>query len=337
MKTITHQCDSIFEWQHDEYIYIGDIPYVLKKISRGGMGCVFLLAQDHEKAPPRFSSLGIKIALKVMLPEFCDENAKNLFKNELMVWSGLQHPNIVRLLHIIDGKEDGLIAAMHWHNGSLRDILRCSGSLSIADRAYVMNNILEGIAHANKKDEIIHLDIKPENILFNGPHDFSSFLSRPLSENFSFMISDWGISSFKSHYKKLSKNENFKFYNNFQTLNNVGTTKYMAPERFDVGVSSSIYSDIFSLGMMYFEMLTGEMPFTAQMNIIKSITSGDYLVKALDILKKRNTPKSIREIVMAMISLDKESRPDNFDELNKIITKSSSSLSLFFGKIFNNK
>ncbi len=316
-------------------IVIGKFPYTLEKLARGGMGCVFLLAQDQTKHSPTFTSFSGRLALKAILPEFYDDRGIELFKNELTICAGLQHPNIVRLLDIIDGRESGWMAAMKWHNGSLRDILRFSSKLSQDDSAYVMCNILKGLSFAYLKDKIIHLDLKPENILFDGPFDFRELLKRPLAESSSFLIADWGIASFKSFFMDPARNHGQADYNEQGTLNNHGTIKYMAPERFQFGVSSSIFSDVYSLGVIYAEMLTCGLPFDNIADIKGSIVSGQYLSLFEKMLARSNIPKHTSSLIMSMISLDIKNRPDNFDEIHKIITKHTKFPYTVFSRMFS--
>ena len=87
------------------------------------MGCILLLRQDSNYIPSKLSNIGFKVALKAVLPNIADKDGIALFRRELTVWAGFQHPNIVRLLDILDGGDAGWVAAMDWCGGSLRDIL----------------------------------------------------------------------------------------------------------------------------------------------------------------------------------------------------------------------
>jgi serine/threonine-protein kinase len=113
----------------------------------------------------------------------------------------------------------------------------------------------------------------------------------------------------------------------------MGTLKYMAPERFQQGFSSSIASDVFSLGMIYLEMLTGYLPFQKDTDPVLSLRSGQYLKSANALLNNAKVPKSICEIIRLLIAFRAQDRPSNYnvlrDHLIRAYRKSHGFFSIF--------
>src|SRR5438552_3932756 len=103
MTPLVHSRGRLFELQHGDEVLIGDTPYFVTKIARGGMGLVFLLDQDHQRAPQRLSVHRLRVALKTVLPDFLSKTSRDMFHRELAVWAAFRHPNIVALNEILDG------------------------------------------------------------------------------------------------------------------------------------------------------------------------------------------------------------------------------------------
>lgn len=142
MTPLLHTRASIFELHPGDEVLVGDMPYIVKRSARGGMGFVLFLWKNHDKAPPRLSAHGIKLALKTILPEAAEEEGVALFKRELTIWSAFRHPNIVWLNEILDGGRDGWIAATDWCIGSLRDILNERKQLPLKEATDILGDVL---------------------------------------------------------------------------------------------------------------------------------------------------------------------------------------------------
>lgn len=224
---------------------VGDMPYTVKKSAGGGMGFVLLLWKNHDKAPLRPSAHGIKLALKTVLPDAVDEEGVALFKRELTVWSAFRHPNIVWLNEILDGGRDGWIAAMDWCIGSLRDILNERKQLPLKEATDILGDVLDGLSYAYDQDQVLHLDLKPENVLYNLDLGRAARDTRDALHTSRFMVSDWGIASIKQPRLNSIAGMPPSSQAAMRTFNNMGTLLYMAPERFCQGFRSSIASDVF--------------------------------------------------------------------------------------------
>lgn len=338
MNSLIHSRGSFFGLRPNDDVKIGNLTYVVEKMTRGGMGCIYLLCLDTKRSPQSTGALGLKLALKAILPNSADIRGLALFKRELTVWAGFRHCNIVWLLEIIDGGDAGWIAAMDWCIGSLRDYLNEKGKLSIADCGFVMTQLIDGLAYAYGQDRVIHLDLKPENILYHINVDrffFKNSRKEAAIEKFKFMISDWGISSIKQSAVNSIAGSIPVGGDSKHTFNNMGTFYYMAPERFKQGYSSTVASDVFSLGIMYFEMLTGIMPFSVDIHPVKSLISGQYILNAELIMKKQGIPTHVSHLVLEMIAYDPGNRPSDYAYLRGRIVSETDRTNKFLYRIFN--
>ncbi len=282
------------------------------------MGCVFLLWQDAANAPKRMNALGLKLALKAVLPEAADAEGVALFKRELTVWSAFRHANIIWLLEIVDGGDAGWVAAMDWCIGSLRDILNERRTLPLKESTDILGDLLSGLAYAYEKDQVLHLDLKPENALYNidaGRLKHGSNESKDPLHTSRFMVADWGIASIKQPRLKAIAGLPLTSTAAQRTFNNMGTLLYMAPERFKEGFSSSIASDVFSLGMIYVEMLTGRRPFRAGIHPVQSLLSSQYLIDVRELLGSSRIPAPVASLILSMIAFSPFDRPQEYAAL----------------------
>jgi len=109
---------------------------------------------------------------------------------------------------------------------------------------------------------------------------------------------------------------------------------YMAPERFKQGFSSSVASDVYSLGMIYFELLAGKLPFSQEMHPMHYIVSGQYLKDVEHCMNTMAIPKSIRKLIVRMIAHNSSERISNYSELREEMIKAWRNSNSFFGKLF---
>ncbi|NRB37605.1 MAG: serine/threonine protein kinase [Pseudomonadales bacterium] len=200
--------------------------HIIKEIGQGGMATVYLAEQESD---------GCKIALKIIKPNLCKEHSWNdRFLYEAEVISQLSHPNIMPLLDIGQVNDQSYLAMEYIKGGNLAD--KIQQGLSIEDVINTLRDIATGLDFAGSNG-FIHRDIKPENILFR--------------EDGTAVILDFGIAK--------SVNDNSRFT---QTGVIVGTTSYMSPEQAQ-DFTLDPRSDIYSLGIVLYEMLTGAVPFQA--------------------------------------------------------------------------
>jgi len=199
---------------------------IIRKINQGGMSTVYLAIQ---------LSVGREVALKVMSPALnADPVFSERFQREANIVGQLSHPHIVSIYDIGRFKNLNYIAMDYLAGGSIHD--KMSTGLSANEALRITEEIANALDHAHDKG-YIHRDIKPENILFR--------------EDEASVLSDFGVA------KTLSTASNMT---NAGTV--VGTPHYMSPEQAR-GKPIDGRSDIYSLGVVFFEMLTGSVPYRA--------------------------------------------------------------------------
>jgi len=199
-----------------------------RELGRGGMGMVFL-AEDLKH--------GRLVALKVLRPELAQSLGADRFLREIRVSAQLNHPHILTLID--SGSADGFMYYVLPFVGgeSLRDRLRRERNLSIGDALRITEEVADALAYAHSMG-VVHRDIKPENILFEAGHA---------------VVTDFGI----AHAVSEAGGERLT-----GTGLAVGTPAYMSPEQALGTEAVDGRADIYSLGCVLYEMLTGETPYT---------------------------------------------------------------------------
>ncbi len=198
---------------------------VIKHLGTGGMGRVYRVLDNK---------IDEEVALKLISPKItADEKLVEFFRNELKLARKISHKNICRLYHF--GEEAGThYIIMEYVDGeTLRTIIRRKGKLTEKEALFITEQICEGLAEAHKLG-VVHRDLKPQNIM--------------MDKNETLRIMDFGIA------RSLGGSD----------INDVGvaigTPLYMSPEQRE-GALVDQRSDIYSLGTILYEMVTGQMPF----------------------------------------------------------------------------
>jgi serine/threonine protein kinase len=209
---------------------IGDRYALERELGRGGMAVVYL-ARDlkHDRA----------VALKILRPELGALLGAERFLREIKTVAGLQHPHILPLYD--SGESCGtLYYVMPFVSGeSLRDRIRKQRQLPIKDALRITREVADALHYAHSKD-IVHRDIKPENILLSGSHA---------------VVTDFGI----ARAIHVSGGEQWETLTESGVA--LGTPAYMSPEQTAGERELDARSDIYSLGCVLYEMLTGDPPF----------------------------------------------------------------------------
>src|SRR6478672_3414742 len=221
-----------------------------REIGRGGMAVVFL-ARDLKH--------GRRVAVKVLNPELAAVIGPERFLAEIRITAGLQHPNLLPLFD--SGEVDGMLYyVMPFVEGeSLRDKLTREQQLPVDEALHITRVVASALDHAHRHD-VIHRDLKPENILL---HD-----GEPV-------VADFGIAL------AVSKAGGARVT---ATGISLGTPQYMSPEQATGERHIDRRADIYALGAVLYEMLTGEPPHTganAQTVIAKVLTERPRSVRSM--------------------------------------------------------
>ena len=201
---------------------------ILEKLGEGGMGVVYRAEDTKLKRP---------VALKFLSPELTsDPDAKKRFIREARAASALDHPNICTV-HDIDETEEGqLFMVMACYSGETLQETVSRGALVLEKAVEVAVGVAEGLKKAHRKG-VVHRDIKPANIY--------------LTEDGQVKLFDFGLAVLKSE----------RSADDPHTL--AGTITYMSPEQIQ-GSTVDARTDIWSLGVVLYEMIAGESPFTGE-------------------------------------------------------------------------
>lgn len=212
---------------------IGDRYEILEKIGTGGMSDVYK-AKDHK--------LNRLVAVKVLKQEFSENaNFVSKFRIEAQAAAGLMHPNIVNVYDV--GEENGIYyIVMELVEGiTLKKYIEKKARLSVKEAVSIAIQVSMGIEAAHN-NHIIHRDIKPQNII--------------ISKEGKVKVTDFGIAKAAT--------------SNTITSNVMGSVHYTSPEQARGGYSDE-KSDIYSLGITMFEMLTGRVPFNGETTVAIAI------------------------------------------------------------------
>ena len=297
---VYHNKSTILELDINDQITISNQIYIVSQIRHGGAGKVICAYQIDPTRSDSF--LPHKVAIKVSsLPSEDTYRSKVFFTRELAVWANLKHKNIYPMNAVLVDQNENLGVCMKYCELSLRRLLT-NKTIAQKDSINALKDVVNALIYAHSKN-IIHLDVKPENILIRKPynwHGMRDVLNPP--NQWTALLADWGISSIRneSYIERLTGS--FKSSVTMNTFNNFGTLAYMAPERFIFGKRSCVQSDIYSIGILYYESIVGELPFNAKSSLYEQITSGEYMKTAE--LKLHNE----HQYILKAIALNPEER-----------------------------
>lgn len=262
-----------------------------KLLGEGGMGRVYLAEQ---------TSIGRPVALKLLSPGLgSDERLNDRFRNEASLASRLNHPSTV-IIYDFGVTSDGLLfIAMELLEGkSLKDELDLCPQMEWRRTAAIAKQICGSLQDAHDK-AIIHRDLKPENIMI---------LQRNLEKDL-VKVLDFGVA-------KILVDNDWKAKRGITAPNEIfGTPEYMSPEQAR-GDDMSPSTDIYSLGVILFRMLSGRLPFDAPTPIAVLAKHLGEAPPALGAcMGKKTLPASFEALVMECLSKQTAGRPKSMDEM----------------------
>jgi serine/threonine protein kinase len=265
-------------------VALGDGYAVEGKLGAGGFAVVYLVRDVHLKR---------KLAVKVLSPDvITSHSVLERFKREAETIAQLSHPHIVPL-HFIGQKDDLVYLVMQAiDGGSLADRMQREGQLPIDEAARMFGEVASALAHAHKRG-VIHRDIKPQNVLLD-------------AETGRALVTDFGIA-------RTAEGGNLT-----ATGMVVGTPAYLSPEQV-TGEPSDHRADIYALGVMMYEMLSGQPPFTGATPtavLMKRLAGPPAPLRTL----RPEVPAALEELVDACLATDPNERIQNAADIARALT-----------------
>ena len=258
---------------------LGDF-LIREKLGEGSIGMVFLATQ---------LSLERQVALKILFAEYTTKEGIEHFLKEARATATLNHINLVQSFAV--GEEDGIcyMAMTYISGGSVMDRIRQQKMLPVDESLHIIQQAAEALYYAWTEKKIVHRDIKPDNIM--------------ITREGIVKITDLGLAVNRETWDENSDIS--------------GSPSYMAPELFEGGRPGP-ETDVYSLGITLYQMLTGVLPFQA-----KSVRTLAYQhLEETPVPPEKvnkNIPPEVSELVMTMIAKKPEKRFPDMDALLKAV------------------
>ena len=285
---------------------VDDRYKIVSLLGEGGMALVY-------KANDLITSKDV--ALKIMRPETAiDKTNLSRFEREARAAAYLNHQNIVRVNNLGTYKGYPYMVNELITGQTLRQILDIRGKFSIIESLDSMEQLCRAISYAHQHG-VIHRDIKPQNIF--------------LASDGTIKLADFGIATFQNA-NHVTRSEIV-----------IGSVHYMAPE-ISQGHPASERSDIYSMGITFFELITGKVPFDSQSAVTVALM---HIKDKFPSIKKFNnkTPQCVEEIILKAVNKDPIDRYNSAEEMRSAINNILSNRELltkkktFFSKLFKRK
>ena len=258
---------------------INDRYQIIKTIGEGGMANVYL-AYD--------TILDRNVAVKVLRGDLAtDEKFVRRFQREALSASSLSHPNIVEVYDVGEDNGSYFIVMEYIEGKHLKQLLKKRGNLTLTEVVDIMLQITDGMSAAHDS-YIIHRDIKPQNIM--------------ILENGLIKITDFGI-AMALNSTQLT-----------QTNSVMGSVHYLPPEQAS-GKGATIQSDVYSMGILMYELLTGQLPFRGD-NAVEIALK--HIKEPFPSIRETlpNIPQSIENIIMRATAKNVKNRYVDAKEMN---------------------
>jgi len=257
---------------------INDRYQIIKSIGEGGMANVYL-AYD--------TILDRDVAVKVLRGDLSnDEKFVRRFQREALNASSLSHPNIVEVYDVGEDNGQYFIVMEYIEGKNLKDLLKKRGKLTTSEVVDIMSQIADGLSVAHDS-YIIHRDIKPQNIM--------------ILENGLVKITDFGI-AMAMNATQLT-----------QTNSVMGSVHYLPPEQAS-GKGSTLKSDIYSMGILMYELLTGKLPYRGENAVEIALKHlKEPLPSIRDVLP--DLPQSVENVILKSAAKNPKNRYNDAREM----------------------
>src|SRR4030088_1940535 len=261
---------------------------VLSRLGSGGMADVFL-AEDQQ--------LGRKVALKLLHRRFAaDPDFVERVRREAQAAAGLQHPNVVSVFDRGTYDETYYIAMEYLPGRSLKQLIRQEAPLDPITAIDITIQILKAARFAHRRG-VIHRDLKPQNVI--------------IDESDHATVTDFGIA--RAGASDMT-----------ETGSIMGTAQYLSPEQAQ-GHAVSAESDLYSVGVVLYELLTGRVPFDAESAVtiaLKHVSEAP----AAPTRSNAGIPPELEQVVMWALNKNPEDRPRDADQFISVLEQVKASI-----------
>jgi serine/threonine protein kinase/Tfp pilus assembly protein PilF len=277
--------DTFSELRFEHYQVLSDEDGNPWELGRGGMGVTYKAIDTRLRCP---------VALKVISTQFIDsEAARRRFTREARAAASLRHPNAATVFHLGESRGNYFYAMEFVDGETLESLIRRGGQPEIELALEIVTQVAAGLS-AIHKQHLVHRDIKPANIM----------LSWEEGRLENVKIIDLGLA-------KGVTEDTLSIAGSF-----VGTPAYASPEQF-AGFGTDIRSDLYSLGVTLWEMLSGKPPFNG--SVVELMDQHQHA--GLPLLKLRNVPEPILALVQVLLAKDPNQRFQTPAQLQHALTK----------------
>ena len=258
---------------------INDRYEIIQSIGEGGMANVYL-AKD--------AILDRYVAIKILRGDLAgDEKFVRRFQREALAASSLSHPNIVEMYDVGEDNGTYYIVMEYIQGKTLKQLIKKRGALTLSECIDIMTQLTDGVDHAHAS-YIIHRDLKPQNIM--------------IQDNGEIKITDFGIAMALNNTQLT------------QTNSVMGSVHYLPPEQAS-GKGATVKSDIYSMGIMFFELLTGKLPFKGDNAVeiaFKQIKDDIPSIREIN----PSIPQSVENIILKATAKNPKNRYNSAKEMH---------------------
>ena len=271
---------------------------IRKTLGEGGMAVVYLAFDLVTKK---------EVAIK-MIKEDTMKNPVNLsrFEREARAAASLDHQNVIRVINLGTYEGRPFMVNELIKGQTVKDLLKERGKFTFLESCDIMYQLCSAVLHAHQHN-VIHRDIKPENVF--------------ITQDGTIKLGDFGIATFQDNNARVTKSEVV-----------VGSVHYLAPE-LSQGAPASVQSDIYSLGITFFELITGRVPFDDKSPVSVALK---HIKEKFPSAKKFNskTPTIIDKIIQKACAKNPSDRYKDVFEMRKDIDRILRDSSLIKKKSF---